>query len=810
MLRRIGEQMPPGTSSPSREPRFVGRDQEYNRLRRLYASARAGESQAVVLYGEGGIGKTRIAKELLAQGQLDGASTVRVACQPQDRHRPLSVFGELVERLQTLPGALGCAPSSLRVLRSLNNAPTLPPEHTPTRAETERSSADISTAIHDLFDAVAAEQALLLLVDDAHWLDDPSKELICSLVSTASSQRTLMVLTSRQSNLLVGDHAGAARVTHLRVAPLSRESAEAVLGDLATDLQGSIDAELSQWLLKTAAGNPFLLQALIAHYRVHRSRFSVPEKLTELLGRRLDQLATTAARVFDACIMLGRHATIARLRAVSELPNVELLECVRRLEEEGFIISDGPQLRSSHDLLSEVAISRLPPGATKLLHLQCARALEVGLNDQTDAGLLWDCAEHWNGSGETAQAAQLLRSCASHAVLIGHPQYAASLLQRAAELSTSPDVRHAILRELIHAAMLADDAHLILVGIQCERQLRSTFDSGSETSRHNDHELLEISARSAVGEDVTGCESRLFDYLTSENVDARHRIKAARHLLAIALQSLRPELAQQVRQSFHMVAPTTPFEVQQRLCLELFYHTEFGEIDRVVPLCAEVMSTTQPLKGEYSAEKIAQQVAYSLYIAGRLVDSRSLLTQNFEHAERTGSSALAHWCACCIADQLINEGDLSCAKHWLTTADQLQRTLKHHAFVGGSPASVIRIALLEGRPDEAEVVLLQAEKDFAALQLPRNSLISVGYHTRIQLMRGEKLNEEYVRKLRVAYPQAKLATNLDDVMAALWTAERSLGRRDAADATLREYLTTYRRVLYPPSTELQRISSQLI
>ncbi len=156
---------------PVRDAPFVGREEEMAELTGALARAQAGNGSAYVIWGEPGIGKTRLVQEFTRVAALQRVHIVRVGCQSHDVRRPLSAFVDLVPKLLALPGALGCSPESMQYLRRLT---AHDPEEARKREQLggdEVSDRAARLAFIDLLDAVSSEMCCLLELEDAQWLE---------------------------------------------------------------------------------------------------------------------------------------------------------------------------------------------------------------------------------------------------------------------------------------------------------------------------------------------------------------------------------------------------------------------------------------------------------------------------------------------------------------------------------------------------------------------------------------------------------------------------------------------------------------
>ena len=186
LRRRLAERVPDGYRAEGTTT-FVGREQEMLLASECLERAKAGSRQCLIIGGEPGIGKSRLASELYSLALLSGAQTRRVTMQPHDARRPLSVFAELVPQLLEMRGAIGCSPQSLELLKRLTNQGSNLEPHSSRPEELSFISSALTTAIHDLITAVASENSLSFFIDDAHCIDPISRRTLLDVASIADS-----------------------------------------------------------------------------------------------------------------------------------------------------------------------------------------------------------------------------------------------------------------------------------------------------------------------------------------------------------------------------------------------------------------------------------------------------------------------------------------------------------------------------------------------------------------------------------------------------------------------------------------------
>jgi DNA-binding SARP family transcriptional activator len=304
-LRRRADQ-PTLVSSTERDDgygfyvEFVGRTAELSRAMEMLASARRSEARVVAISGPPGIGKTRLAMEVLQAAAGGGAQIVRIKCHRAEKGLALGVAGDLAKELLALRGAAGVSSASDAVLAGLNPGGGSN-GHTPVRQE----PAAYADAILDLIHAVAFEGPLAILVDDLQWVDAESRVLLARVARKLEDESVLLLLTTRDAlgaaDLLDegGDLLDLGPLTaleveellHLAVEIIPPEAAESV-GARIVEASGGNPLFVGE-ILKRLADDGVVMEADDA-WQLDAQRLPedipIPESVQDLIGQRLARL----------------------------------------------------------------------------------------------------------------------------------------------------------------------------------------------------------------------------------------------------------------------------------------------------------------------------------------------------------------------------------------------------------------------------------------------------------------------------------------------------------------------------------------
>jgi hypothetical protein len=170
MRRRIADRVHPRMEATVGQSPLVGRGAVMEQLGAMLQRSQYGKGQSCLVWGDAGVGKSRLLAEFATFASLQGIQTQRVQCRPNDRHRPLSAFVDLVPGLRTMRGAIGCSPETFSYLDRLTRHKS-PAEGKTTATNSDIVYSGVEQSLFDLFDAVADEGCLIILIEDVHWLD---------------------------------------------------------------------------------------------------------------------------------------------------------------------------------------------------------------------------------------------------------------------------------------------------------------------------------------------------------------------------------------------------------------------------------------------------------------------------------------------------------------------------------------------------------------------------------------------------------------------------------------------------------------
>lgn len=399
---------------------FVGREAELSAMTMSLRRARWHDGSAVLVHGPPGMGKSRLMAELVKVAQFEGYHDVVIECRESINARPLGALIEVLPELLNAPGSMGCAPESLTVLRKLLGPATAPedvPAEEPAVAEpvadltpAERIELAIRTmraqsirhAVVDLFAAVSDERPIFLLVEDVHWLDDASWEVLSDVMQRVNEMRVYIVLTSRFVTIREERPSRVPTpLTYRKLGPLESPALSAMIRGVAGEHQLVVADDVERWIIGGCEGNPLMLRALLEHWAVTGNADGVPPSLSSLIDQRLDRLDGQAQQALQATSLLGAFANLDRVKLALEFPLHELIRAIGQLELSSCLSTSNSALVITHNLVREVALRRMSPLIASALRASIADVLEAEYIRTGDLVVLSEALTHTELSGRT-------------------------------------------------------------------------------------------------------------------------------------------------------------------------------------------------------------------------------------------------------------------------------------------------------------------------------------------------------------------------------------------------------------------------
>jgi DNA-binding SARP family transcriptional activator/tetratricopeptide (TPR) repeat protein len=395
---------------------FTGRATELAALQHHTATL-----QLVLIEGEPGVGKTRLAQEFAASRN---ARVLVGAAHELERALPYQPIRAALRALLSFPDwpglrdDLGLAPIwQAEVAR-------LVPELALNAAAHPVASGDegrLWEGVGQFLRVLARQQPLVLLLDDLQWADGATLGLLGALVRASSDASITFLATTRsvvpRSPLaaLIQDLTRGGRLARVALGRLVPSEVEA----LARQLSPGAAAPLGDWLLRTSEGHPFVLSELVREARAcGRLRpdgsmdgaaligsAALPQSVTALVQGRLAQLSVAARRLLDIAVLARRVFAFDLVAAASGLNEEEALDALDELRLAGLVVPyDGRHYAVDHSLTMQVATQEAGPLRQALYHRRLAEALEqhAAMEDETLAERL---ALHWAAAGQPRRAA---------------------------------------------------------------------------------------------------------------------------------------------------------------------------------------------------------------------------------------------------------------------------------------------------------------------------------------------------------------------------------------------------------------------
>jgi len=732
-------------------PVVIGRDAPLAALEGALGATNRG-SRIVVLAGEAGIGKSRLLAEFVERARGAGVRTAVGGC------------------LDLADGGPGFLPFIEAFRRFVREVPRVERE-----ALLGEPGRELARIVPDLVDHAGADPGpvvvdqgrlfevvlglvarlsvaspLVVAVEDAHWIDRSSRDLVTFLARNLGRERVLLVLTWRTEYLSRSSGNAIWLAELLRLPSVERVDLSRLDRDGVSDLVGAIrggtsDPALAERVWARSEGNPFFVEELLA---APSSETAAPPALVDVLAARVATLPPSARPVLAALAVAGRPVDDELIARVVGSP-IDDVRAALRDPLDRFVLEldrDAGGVRFRHALLREVVAAELLPGERRMLHERFAHALEPRLSDRNAVGpaLLADVARHWDGAERPREAYEATLAAARAASRVAAHGHADGLYERVIELAAarteSLDARQhlallreaadeadlggskeravGLVREAIELAQSIDD--VTLEGILHDRLGYLLWRIGDPVAGLAAHEVAAAlvpaepptQARARVLAGLGGAYFSLGRYADArttceqaircaEAVDARQDEARARNMLGSSLVALGEleaglrelELSREI--ATVVGPPETLIGAHYNLALNL---AESGRVEAALAeaTSARAAASAAGLERRYGVD-LAALVADSLLRLGRWEEADDVLAEGFR-LDRTGDGSVF---------LAMVRGRLDALRGELAAADQhFVRVRQSGAALDADVAAYLargraELALAAGRPGEA-------------------------------------------------------------------------------------------------------------
>ena len=417
---------------------LIGRSAELATLLAAVDHASEGAATAVVLDGDAGVGKTRLLSELVAEADRRGVLTFIGHCVDLgDAPPPYLPFTEAFSRYATerpdeVEGIVRAFPAIGRLLRRPGDAGT---------TEDRLDRGDLFESVLAALATPALERTVLLVVEDAHWADQATRDLLGFLFTRLDRHRVTVVVTYRSDDLhrrhplrpTLAEWSRLPRVERVHLDPLPPNDVRSLVSSLFARPVAEMDLRS---IVSRADGNAFFAEELVAAAEQYADAQQLPWQLADLLLVRLDRISPEAREVVRVAAVGGRRVSHEMLAAVLELP-AHVLDAALREAVDAHILEltqSGRGYTFRHALLAEAVYDDLLPGERARIHASYAAAFEMG-----GEGSAAELARHARASNDLQTAYDSNIKAGDEAMSLAAPQEALNHYQAALELAPLVD-----------------------------------------------------------------------------------------------------------------------------------------------------------------------------------------------------------------------------------------------------------------------------------------------------------------------------------------------------------------------------------
>jgi class 3 adenylate cyclase len=414
---------------------LYGRAGEQAIIERRWSAAQTGMRQVVLLAGEPGIGKTRLAAEAGRAAHAQGAIVLLGTCD-EDLGHPYRPFVEALQHyLMHAPDEVILQHVRQHHGDLLPIAPSLatrvPNLATPRSADAETERYLMFEAVTGLLDTASRQRPVMLIIDDLQWAGTPELLLLKHIVRSATPMRVLVIGTYRDNELarthplraLLADFRSEAGVERIAIGGLDEEGVAKIVGAAVGHELDEGQLALARAIWRDTDGSPLFVGEIVrdlmdsgaalggGEYRgipgdIHS--FGVPEGVKEAIARRLSRLSATANKVLSIASVIGLEFDLKVLKQVAEMPEVIILDALDEAMSAALVAEAAPQgecYAFTHMLMRATLYEALNSTRRARMHERVGTALE----QLTSNGRYIDeLSRHWMAAAAVGDATKAI------------------------------------------------------------------------------------------------------------------------------------------------------------------------------------------------------------------------------------------------------------------------------------------------------------------------------------------------------------------------------------------------------------------
>ena len=574
--------------------RLVGRSSELAEARELWRRAREGRGHAILLSGEPGAGKTRLAREITIQAAVEGALVLSGGCYEYEATTPYLPFVEAFRRWvreeqnnDKLRELLGDAATQIAKLAPDVETRLGPfPERPQLPAHEERLL--FFDAVAQVFSNVARRQSLLFYADDLHWADHGTLWLLGHLLRRLRDERVLIVGAYRETELdrahpLAKSLVDWNRERLITRIVLRRFNTDETGDQLSALLGENVSGEFAVAVHRETEGNPFfveeVLKALIERGSVRREsgrwkrcdmdELLIPQSVKEAIGHRLDRVNQECNELLRLGAILGKVFTFDELSATAQQSEDALLDALDEATNAQLIAPiSGDAFSFTHDKIREVLYEELNPIRRRRLHRHVAEGLERN-RDKFCCGSE-KLAHHYIQAGDLERGLRYAKQAAAEAQRVFAFDEAIAAYGRARDCAEALGlVPEQLEQEEAMGEVYMLHGETILAGEHFERALQLASDQGTRVRLQCQAASSLVTTGDRRGIDYINEALRVLDPVASPMetanalaTEARFHHLAGRHKKAIEILLRAAELVEPTASSTSVCTFSAPIVAQ--------------------------------------------------------------------------------------------------------------------------------------------------------------------------------------------------------------------------------------------------------